>query len=144
MIYHIERETRIKIVLQYLVLSQSVFHWQFLFTYIFFASLKFGVCYITGRWDKFRVKNATLCLHKRLWHFFVVFHKKICVFIIFISFSNAVSNFCNKILTNLKPELMTKNCQCMHYHWTVCVTSKYNPHFDDYTKCKRRSQMMLF
>ena len=32
--------------------------------------------------------------------FFVVFHQKICVFIIFISFSDEVSNFRNKILTS--------------------------------------------
>ena len=54
--------------------------------------------------------------HTLLWHFFVVFHQKICVFIIFISFFDEVSNFRNKILTNLKPELMIRNCQwnCMH------------------------------
>ena len=46
----------------------------------------------------------------------VVFHQKICVFIIFISFSHEVSNFRNKILTNLIPELMIRNCQwnCTH------------------------------
>ena len=124
MFYHIERDEK-KIVLQYLMLSQSVFHWQFLFTYIFSAFLKFGVCYIMGlwgvcyimgQWGKFIVKNATLCLHILLRQFFVVFHQKICVFIIFISFSDKVSNFRNKILTNLKPELMIRNCQwnCMH------------------------------
>ena len=80
--YHIEREEK-KIVLQYLMLSKSAFHWQFLFTYIFSAFLKFGVCYITGQWGKFRVKNATLYLHILLWQFFVVFHQKICVFLSF-------------------------------------------------------------
>ena len=39
-----------------------------------------------------------------------VFHHKICVFIIFISFSDKVSNFRNKILTNQKRELVS-NCQ---------------------------------
>ena len=34
---------------------------------------------------EFRVKNATVCLHIRFWHFFVAFHIKNCVFIIFIS-----------------------------------------------------------
>ena len=33
MFYHIEKDEK-KIVLQYLMLSQSVFHWQFLFTYM--------------------------------------------------------------------------------------------------------------
>ena len=70
----------------------------------------------------------------------VVFHKKFCVFIIFISFSDDVSNFCNKILTNLKPELMIRYLLLR----TVCITSKCNPHFDDYIKCKRPSQMIMF
>ena len=109
-VYHIEGDEK-KNMLQYLMLSQSVFHRQFLFTYIFFTSLKFGACYITHQWGKFRVKNATLCFHILLWHFFVAFYK-----IIFIYFSDEVSNFCDKILTNLKPELMIRNCQwnCMH------------------------------
>ena len=36
--------------------------------------------------------------------FFVDFHQKMCVFIIFISFFDEVSNFRNRILTNQKPE----------------------------------------
>ena len=39
----------------------------------------------------------------------VVFHRKICVFIIFISFFDEVSSFCNKILTNQKHELLISN-----------------------------------
>ena len=49
--------------------------------------------------------------------FFVVavFHHKICVFIIFNSFSDKVSNFRNRILTNRKRELVVCNCRwnCM-------------------------------
>ena len=73
--------------------------------------VKFGVCYIMGQWGKFRV-----CLHILLRQFFVVFHQKICLFIIFISFSDKASNFHHKILTNLKLELMIRNCQwnCMY------------------------------
>ena len=33
-----------------------------------------------------------------------VFHEKICVFIIFISFFDEVSNFHHRILANQKPE----------------------------------------
>ena len=29
----------------------------------FLQSLKFGACYITGHWNGFRVKDATLCFH---------------------------------------------------------------------------------
>ena len=29
----------------------------------FLQSLKFGACYITGHWNDFRVKDATLCFH---------------------------------------------------------------------------------
>ena len=50
----------------------------------FSVSLNFGVCYITGQWSEFTTKNATLCFHLLFWHFFVVFHHKICVFIILI------------------------------------------------------------
>ena len=32
---------------------------RFLITYILSISLKFGICYITGQWDEFRMKNAT-------------------------------------------------------------------------------------
>ena len=49
--------------------------------------------------------------------FFVVFHHKICVFIIFICFFDEASNFCNRILTDQKRELVVSNCQwnCMFY-----------------------------
>ena len=46
--------------------------------YIFSVSLKRQ----WGQWGEFRVKNATICLHILFWYFFVVFHHKICVFII--------------------------------------------------------------
>ena len=42
--------------------------------------------------------------------FFVVFYQKVCIFIIFVSFSDEVSNFRKKILSSLKPELMIMNC----------------------------------
>ena len=45
------------------------------------------------------------------WHFCAVFHQKISVFIIFISFSDEVSNFRNRTLTNQKSELVIRNCQ---------------------------------
>ena len=48
--------------------------------------------------------------------FFCCFSRhRICVFIIFISFSDKVSNFRNRILTNQKRELVVSNCQwnCM-------------------------------
>ena len=46
---------------------------------------------------------------------FCYFHHKICVFIIFISFLDKVTNFRNRILTSQKRELMVSNCQrnCM-------------------------------
>ena len=65
-------------------------------------SLVFGRCYNTGQLPELRVKNATLYLHILFWHVFVAFHQKICVFTIFISFYDKVSNLRNKILTNQK------------------------------------------
>ena len=46
---------------------------------------------------------------------FFVFHHKICVLIMFISFFDEATNFRNRILTNQNNELMPPNCQwnCM-------------------------------
>ena len=57
--------------------------------------------------------------------FFFVFHHKICVFIIFISFSDKVSNFRNRILTNQKRELVVSNCQlnCMLMSSADCLNA---------------------
>ena len=48
--------------------------------------------------------------------FFVLFHHKICVFIILISYFDKVSNFRKRISTNQKQELVVQNCQwnCMY------------------------------
>ena len=54
----------------------SIFHWQFLITYIFTAPQKFGECYITGQWGEFRVNNATLCLHFLFWYCFCCFSSR--------------------------------------------------------------------
>ena len=48
-------------------------------------------------------------------HFFVVFHHKICISILFI-FLDEVSNFCNITLTNQKHELVVPNC-----HWSCMI-----------------------
>ena len=75
----------------------------------FSVSLKFGVFYIISQWGEFTVKNAILYFYTFL--FFVILHQKISVFIIFISFSDEVLNFCNRILTNQKLEQVIRNCQ---------------------------------
>ena len=67
------------------------------------------------------------------------FSLKKCVFIIFTFFSDEVSSFRNKMLTNFKQELIIKNCQ-----WNCMYNIKYNTHFDDYIKRTRPSQMMIF
>ena len=56
------------------------------------------------QWGEFAVKNVTSYSHIHFWHFFVVFHQKICVFIIFISFFDEVLNFGDGIVANQKPE----------------------------------------
>ena len=43
--------------------------------------------------------------------FYIVFHHKICVVIIFVSFFDEVLNSRNRILTNQKQELVIRNCQ---------------------------------
>ena len=86
------------------------------YQYIFSVPLKFGAYYITGQWGQFIIKillNAFISLLGNFVCFF--FHHKICVFIIFISFFNEVSNFRKRMLTNQKHELVVSNCQwnCM-------------------------------
>ena len=101
----------------------------------FSASLKFGACYITCHWGKFRVKNGTLYLHILLWQFFVVFHKKIC-------FYNFYSFFWRSIgfpQQNINESETATDDKKLPVSGTIGITSKYNPHFDDYIKCKRLS-----
>ena len=43
-------------------------------------------------WGEFRVNNANLHLHLLFWNFCAVFHQKQCVFIIFISLFDKVSD----------------------------------------------------
>ena len=102
----------------------SVLHW--LFTYILSVSVRSRACYIMCQWDEFRVKNASLSLNVLFWHFLIFFIKKL-VFIIFISLSDKESNFCNRILTNQKPDLAIRNCQwnCMLLI-KIAITTKAN------------------
>ena len=75
------------------------------------VSLEFGAYSVTGQCGEFRIENATLCFHMFFWHLFIVFHHKICVFIIFISSFDEVYKFHNRILTNQKQKLVIRNCQ---------------------------------
>ena len=59
----------------------------------FFVSLKFGVFYITLQCGEFRIKNATSYFHLLPWYCFGGIHHKICVFIIYVSFFDEVSNW---------------------------------------------------
>ena len=73
--------------------------------------------------------------------FFVVFHHKIRVFIIFSSFFDEVSNFRNRILTYQKRELVVSNCQ-----WNcIYVYNKATIYLDDwsYQKISCRRQGLL-
>ena len=47
--------------------------------------------------------------------FFCCFSSKNCIFIVFVSFFDEVSNLHNRILTSQKPEFVIRNCQwnCM-------------------------------
>ena len=59
-----------------------------------------------GSVRRVQTKYSTLYFHLLFWHFFVVFHHKFCVFIVFIYFYDEVSNFCSRISTNQKHELV--------------------------------------
>ena len=52
-------------------------------------------------------RNITWCYYVPFCHFFVVFHHKLCVSIIFIPFFDKVSNLGNRILR----DLVVSNCQ---------------------------------
>ena len=77
--------------------------------------LKFGAYYITGQWGEFIKQCYLMHLCTFVAFFFFFLHHKICVFIIFISFFDEVSNFRNRILTNQKREFIVSSCQwnCM-------------------------------
>ena len=81
-------------------------------TYIFSVSLKFRVCYTMGQWGEFIVKKRML-IHIYIYFLgiFLLFFIKKCVFIIFISFSDEVSNFHKSILISQKLKLVIRNCQ---------------------------------
>ena len=82
---------------------------QFLITYISSVSLKLGACYIAGQWGDFRVKNATLCSHILLWHFFVVFHQKTLFLSFSLLFLMKYQILINRILIIRKRELIIRN-----------------------------------
>ena len=76
-------------------------------------------------------KKCSLVLLHTFMTFFVVFHHKICVFIILISFFDEVSNFRNRILTNQKREFVVSTCQqnCMNiYQNSQSPGPRPNPH----------------
>ena len=107
-----------------------------------YQSLKFGACYIMTQWDEFRIKNAFLT-------FYVLFHHKICIFIIFNSFFDEVSNFQQRILRNRnkyqKQLLVVQNCQwnCMVIgNFEYSKTGKIYGTFSCLIKsCKRRKSV---
>ena len=81
-----------------------LFHWQFLITYTFSVSLKFRACLHHRSVRRIHSKECYILFTYAFLAFFCCFHEDICVFIIFISFFDEVSNLCNRILTNQKPE----------------------------------------
>ena len=77
-------------------------------TPIFFRMSKVcSILHYRSLWQV-QVKEFNLIFKHIFWHFFVVSHSKIRVFIIFNSFFGEVSNFRYRILTNQKPELLLK------------------------------------
>ena len=84
-----------------------------LMTPIYFLHLS-NVWSILHHWSVWRVHKKR-CYLMLLSTFFLVFHRKIVLFIIFINFFDKVSNFCNRILTSQKRGLMIYNCRgkCM-------------------------------
>ena len=66
-----------------------------------------------------QIKQCNSRFTSIFWHRFVVFHQKNCfhhfhfIFLfIYFFFLDEVSNFHNRILTDQKPELVIRHCQC--------------------------------
>ena len=76
--------------------------------------LKFVACYVTGQWGEFKIKNAIYCFHVPFKHFFVAFHHKVCVFIIFNFFWQS---------TKLSHQKITKS-ETRIYHKKLSVEQK--------------------
>ena len=87
-----------------------MFHWEFLITFIFSRSLKFGACYITGQWGEFTVKNTTLCLNTLFLFIFLFFvfcffcfsSKNLCFHHFHLFSFDDVLNFFDRISANQK------------------------------------------
>ena len=69
-----------------------------------------------GSVERVQSKERFFKLTYVLLAFFAIFHEKISVFIIFISFFDKVSNFHNKVLTIQKPELVMRNYETDELH----------------------------
>ena len=92
---------------------KSVLHWQFLITYFFLRISKVCSLLITGEWGEFRMKNV-ICIYIYFYGISSLgFLKEIDFQSVLIP--DEVSNFCNRMLTNQKQELVIRNCQwnCM-------------------------------
>lgn len=78
---------------------------------IFFCLSEVWSMFCQGSVGKFRIKNATLCLHVLSSNFLLFF----IIESVFLSFSfcffNEISNFRNRILNNQEQELVIKSCQ---------------------------------
>ena len=97
----------------------SVFLWQNNTTLYFSVSLKLAALCMTGQWSGFTIKRLIYVFIYFFWHYFVVFYHKICVFIIFISFFDEVSNFRNRIQESIR----NKNLQSKVGIGTVCLST---------------------
>ena len=105
----------------------SVFHWQFLITFIFSVSLKFRACYITGQRRQVQSKECYFMHTYTFVEFFCFSSKKIWFLsfsFLFLIIKLQVSNFRNRISTNQKSELVIRNCQ-----WNCMFFSTYYKHF---------------
>ena len=61
-------------------------------------------------WGRVPNKDCYFMFTFTFWHFFVVFHQKICIFIIFISFFWWNITFLQQNINLWEPELVIKDC----------------------------------
>ena len=110
LIHHVTLFCNCYICCQHLTcILQRMIHLQFLITYIFSVSLKFGAYYITGQCGEFKVKNRAYCLHILFLHFCCCFSSKnLCFYHCHFFF----------LLNNQKPEFVIRNYQ---WNYRLCT-----------------------
>ena len=89
------------------------------------------------KWNCFFLSSVSHCVSYTFLAFFVVFYVVSYVFIILIYFFDEISNFCNRILTNNKYELVIRNRKSRFFDPASCwaINSVQKKEYSYFRKC---------